>query len=546
MKFSSSRHKLLLIAILLLAGVFRFYNLTSSDVITDESLIAFRSIGYIDFFVSPYQSTPYEWFSEVPSWAKLSFHDHPPLVFLIQNFFFKILGVSILSLRLSFALAGVLSVYLIYLIAKKLWDEKTALASAALMSVSSAHVWISRIGLQESFVILFILCSVYFFLRSLENNRHYLWALFFGLAILTKYTAFIILPIFILYLLIVDRSKLNKNFWLSLILPLVIFSPVVLYNIKMYKEVGHFDLQLSYLFGQDVPEWQFLPGKIQAGGFVDRLQNLVPNILRALMWPIFASFIGSLAYLLYRLKQNRDNSLIFLVIILGAFILSLIITGPALRFVSVIIPFVVLLIAWTLGSQKKNIFYIFLALLFLAEGFISFNSFIKIYPVGKSNVAFSELKYDSYSWGYNELGDYIDNLLDGSKPKFSFPVQQSFIDDFKEKALSQDLPEKNILIVYDYNLHDLSALWYLHRHLIYGAWPIISSNLFLSQGLEFFLNQGVEEFYLIKIEDESLLQRPVAERSTSALQISEQLLNPQIDVIKRPDGLEVFKIYRFN
>ena len=73
----------LLISILILAAFLRLYNLTSADVITDEALIAFRAIGYIDFFVSPYQTTPYEWFSDTPAWVKLSFHDHPPLIFLI-------------------------------------------------------------------------------------------------------------------------------------------------------------------------------------------------------------------------------------------------------------------------------------------------------------------------------------------------------------------------------------------------------------------------------------------------------------------------------
>src|SRR3989344_1007245 len=95
----------LLISILILAAFLRLYNLTSADVITDEALIAFRAIGYIDFFVSPYQTTPYEWFSDTPAWVKLSFHDHPPLIFLIENLFFKVFGVNVFSLRLPSGLA---------------------------------------------------------------------------------------------------------------------------------------------------------------------------------------------------------------------------------------------------------------------------------------------------------------------------------------------------------------------------------------------------------------------------------------------------------
>ena len=82
----------LVLLVLAVASFFRFYNIGFADVITDEALGGFRSIGYIDFFASPHQTTPYEWFSDIPAWAKLSFHDHPPLTFIVQNIFFKIFG----------------------------------------------------------------------------------------------------------------------------------------------------------------------------------------------------------------------------------------------------------------------------------------------------------------------------------------------------------------------------------------------------------------------------------------------------------------------
>ena len=90
--------------ILLLAAGLRLYQLDRADVITDEALIAFRSLGYVDFFASPDQTTPWEWFSDVPAWARLSFHDHPPLVFLVQHGSFLLFGENELGLRLPFAL----------------------------------------------------------------------------------------------------------------------------------------------------------------------------------------------------------------------------------------------------------------------------------------------------------------------------------------------------------------------------------------------------------------------------------------------------------
>src|SRR6185503_7671673 len=103
----------ILVSILALAGLLRLWQLGAADVITDEALIGFRSIGYFDFFASPYQTTPYEWFSVVPDWAKISFHDHPPLLFLIQHWFIVLLGQSVFVLRLPLALCGIASVYLL-------------------------------------------------------------------------------------------------------------------------------------------------------------------------------------------------------------------------------------------------------------------------------------------------------------------------------------------------------------------------------------------------------------------------------------------------
>ena len=134
--------------IVILASVLRFYNLSSADVITDEALISFRSIGYIDFFVSPYQTTPFEWFSDIPTWASLSFHDHPPLVFAIQHLFFNLFGQSIFILRLPFVMFGIATVYLSYLLGKRLFNHQTGLIAAFLLALSFYHVCISRIGLQ--------------------------------------------------------------------------------------------------------------------------------------------------------------------------------------------------------------------------------------------------------------------------------------------------------------------------------------------------------------------------------------------------------------
>src|SRR3989339_1288095 len=219
-------HVSALVAVVVLAAVLRLYRLDWADVINDEALIGFRSIGLIDFFSSPYQTTPWQWFSQVPNWARLSFHDHPSAVFLSQHLSFLIFGVNVFAMRLPLALSGIAAVVLLYLVGKELFSANTGLLAAALLSVMSYHVWVSRIGLQESMVITLWLWTIYLFIRAQKTGRHWEWGIAFGLALLTKYTAIFLVPVFIVYQFIAHRNELGKlRFWLGFLISAIIFSP---------------------------------------------------------------------------------------------------------------------------------------------------------------------------------------------------------------------------------------------------------------------------------------------------------------------------------
>jgi 4-amino-4-deoxy-L-arabinose transferase-like glycosyltransferase len=97
----------------------RLFNLGGQDMASDDVLYSFRSIGLVDYVASiNLQSTPTTWFSERQWWQGLSFHDHPPMVFIIQWIFFKIGGINVWAARLPFAPAGTLSVFFLFFWAK--------------------------------------------------------------------------------------------------------------------------------------------------------------------------------------------------------------------------------------------------------------------------------------------------------------------------------------------------------------------------------------------------------------------------------------------
>src|SRR3989338_7342093 len=115
--------KHILILILILAAVLRLYGLNRGDTVNDEIFMSFRGIGMMDFDEAATQTTPLEWFDpNIPWWTNLSFHDHPALVPLTQNFFMKIFGENNFAFRLPSALLGIVSVYLIYIIGTLLYS----------------------------------------------------------------------------------------------------------------------------------------------------------------------------------------------------------------------------------------------------------------------------------------------------------------------------------------------------------------------------------------------------------------------------------------
>jgi dolichyl-phosphate-mannose--protein O-mannosyl transferase len=110
-------------------------------------------------------------------------------------------------------------VYLVYLIAKKLFkDETVGLLSAAVFSLDGLALVMSRIGMNDTYLLFFVLLSIYFFLK--ENNLAS--ALAFGFAISSKWSAVWAIPIlFIIWLKQKNKFKLSLGWFF--ILPFVVY-----------------------------------------------------------------------------------------------------------------------------------------------------------------------------------------------------------------------------------------------------------------------------------------------------------------------------------
>ena len=351
-----------LLAILAFAALLIFFRLDRADMQTDGALYSARALGYFDFLDTTNQTTPIQWFDVLPRWSRLSFHDAPPLAFGVQHLFFRLLGASTWVARLPGALAGLASVFLVYLIGMRLWGVVAGRWAALFLASSTLFTWAAREPYLESQEIAWILLATYAFLRALKSpGWWYLWGAALGAALLTKYTAVFLLPAFGLYLLLYQRSALrSRQFWLGAALTLLLLSPVAVYNFKLYQTRGHLDLQLSRLvpstWAKAKIDWPKLYET--AGASVDRVGYAwtIIRYLRVLMtWPLALAFAFGTGWLTWRAWCRRRTAsgghLVWLALVGSAAVLVL--TAPAPRYLPIMVPWLALAVAGALAKVKE-------------------------------------------------------------------------------------------------------------------------------------------------------------------------------------------------
>ncbi|MGE5619205.1 MAG: ArnT family glycosyltransferase [Sphingomonadaceae bacterium] len=94
--------------------------------------------------------------------------------------------------RLNSVLLGAATVYLVYLVGRRMWGRRVGLVAGALLAVNFLHVRNSQYGVNDVPSAFFVVAAVYFAVRLAENGawRHYALAgLMAGLAASTKYNA---------------------------------------------------------------------------------------------------------------------------------------------------------------------------------------------------------------------------------------------------------------------------------------------------------------------------------------------------------------------
>jgi 4-amino-4-deoxy-L-arabinose transferase-like glycosyltransferase len=132
-----------------------------------------------------------------PLLAFPSFGDYKPSGYFYAIVpFIQLVGLNAWAVRLPSALAGILSVILLYFIAKELFDERVAVVSAALLAIQPWSLQFSRAGFEVNLACMLILAGTHCLLTA----RKKIWmlpvaVLFFGLSMYTYHAARLFAPL---------------------------------------------------------------------------------------------------------------------------------------------------------------------------------------------------------------------------------------------------------------------------------------------------------------------------------------------------------------
>ena len=309
----------------------------------------------------------------------------PPLYYYLLKSWVGFFGESDSTIRSLSALLGAATVPLIYLLGKTLFDIKTALMAAFLLTLSTYHIQYSQEARSYTLLLLLFASALYFLLLVQRSEKTVFWVGYAVCGTLLMYARGIslfyltVLNLYFLFSKQTWRKDILQNWVVANTVIMVCFLPWFLVYVKQIASFQHQTLLPTPTFNEVINTLillaslppsnpQLLPSALKSWA------NLIPLIQCVWMISVLFLFLTPLmAYSYNCFKRVVDLYLIFFLPIVMIFLFSV-----TLRSVYVDRLFFVCLVPLSLllainlkfqSSQSKTITAIFLALYILCNSF---------------------------------------------------------------------------------------------------------------------------------------------------------------------------------
>ncbi len=161
-----TKYKIIVLSIIFLAFFLRIFQIQNSppSLNWDEAALGYNSYSLL-------KTGKDEYGNRFPLLIR-SFDDYkPPIYSYFSIPFIYVLGLNELSVRLLSVICGALSVFLIYLIGKEVFDKKVGLFSAIFFTIEPWSIHFSRMALEAAVALPITLSSIYFFLLAKSKKE---------------------------------------------------------------------------------------------------------------------------------------------------------------------------------------------------------------------------------------------------------------------------------------------------------------------------------------------------------------------------------------
>lgn len=437
--------KTFLFLIILLAFLLRLYRLNDYPALNaDEAALGYNAFSLLQTGKDEHgHSWPIHF---------QSFNDYKPglMVYAIMPFV-GLFGLNEWSVRIPGAIAGVLTIFVFYLlideIIKRLKEYKakniTSHLAAFLLAISPWHIHFSRGAWETNLATFLITLAVFLFLKAKDNAKFYFLSfLFFVLSLYTYHSARIIVPLLGVSLLFLEIKAVKKNFtyfvtaaFVSIILCLPLFFDLLkpqatsrLAGVGLFADTGPIS-RINEQRGQHEDYKKLIPKLIHNkavnyslaffsnwsehfwGEFLflsgDEIQrNRVPETGQLYVFELLTVILG----FIFLVKYKSEGKIILVWLVISPIAAALTFQSPhALRAQNMVIPLtalsafglneLVFLIKNKVTNSKLSKILLLVLVLIIS---LSFTRYVHMYFVHMSK----EYKFSS-QYGLSELVEFI-------------------------------------------------------------------------------------------------------------------------------------------
>ncbi len=189
--------------------------------------------------------------------------------------FMAVFGPKIWVVRLPQLIVACLTLWVVYLLIKRMFDGKMALFALFLMVICPWHITMSRWGLDANLAPGFLIFALYFYVRGLEDHRFLmLSSLMYGLSLYCYATIWAIVPFIVLfeflYGVYVRKLRMDRYVFFSIIILGVLALPLILFLLVNMDVIG--EIRLPFL---SIPKLLYMRSdEMFLSNIVERAKNV--------------------------------------------------------------------------------------------------------------------------------------------------------------------------------------------------------------------------------------------------------------------------------